>query len=225
MSPLFIRSTIGSALVMFSSCFVLQATENTLKPLLLKRGETVILEPFDKDSETVQSWGKYGTQWKVEEGVFVGRPSSVDYQKAHPGKHSGLTPRLEMKIPACEEGFIIKFNFKFETDIDNVSFWIGHHLFKLIIDNNEPSLNCVKGKKDRVTTALKPIDGPMIKNKWYSVMMEGYKTKRILQVSGFEPFVTEGVSFKKISPVRMAGVKGANFHFDDFEFIKGAGLL
>tara|TARA_B110000305_G_C19304904_1_gene571068 strand:- start:176 stop:880 length:705 start_codon:yes stop_codon:yes gene_type:complete len=218
-------STIVSALFIPSPCSVLQAGDDSFKLLLLKPGEMLIPETFDKDSEKVQSWAKYGTQWQVVEGVFVGRPASLDYQKSHPGKHSGSTPRLEMKVPKCNDGFIMKFDFKFEKKIDGASFWLGHHLFKLIIKDNLPSMICTRGKKDTFTTALKPIDGPMIKNKWYSVMMEGHGVHRVLQVSGFEPLRVEGVSFDKISPVRMAGVKGASFHFDNFEFIKGAGLL
>ncbi|WDE98427.1 hypothetical protein PQO03_21690 [Lentisphaera profundi] len=227
-----LSSLIGSTLLIFSSYFVLQAADKQLsssathlKPLLLKMGPSIISETFDKDSTRVQSWAKYGTQWQVIDGAFVGSPASLDYQKAHPGKHSGTTPRLQAKIPLCKDGLIIKFDFKSEKKIGRAAFWLGHHHFKLLISDNQPSLQYTKDKKNIITTALKPINGPMKENQWYSVIMETHGTHRVVQISGFEPLIVEAFALVKTSPVRMSGSKGEQFQFDNFHFIEGAGLL
>jgi hypothetical protein len=41
-----------------------------LKPLLLKTGEAMVSETFDKGSEAMQKWVIYGTQWQVIDGDF-----------------------------------------------------------------------------------------------------------------------------------------------------------
>ena len=227
-----LSSLIGSTLVIFSSYFVLQAADKQLspskthlKPLLLKAGKSIVSETFDKDSTLVQSWAKYGTQWKVVNGVLVGSPSSLDYQANHPGKLSGANPRMQVNVPICKQGFILKFDFKSDKKVERASFWLGHHRFKLLIKDNQPSLQHFKSKKKVVTTALKPINGPMKDNQWYSVMMETHGTHRVVQISGFEPLIVEAFPLTKISPVRISGSKGETIHLDNFQFIEGAGLL
>ena len=68
--------------------------------------------------------------------TFVGRPSSEDYQAEHPGKQSGKqsgdSPRLHVHIPRSSEGLSVRFDFKLEKKIERVSFWLGHHNFKLV---------------------------------------------------------------------------------------------
>ena len=224
-------SLIGSSLVIFSSFFVLQAEDkqaqvkNNLKPILLKSGKTITSESFDKDSKEVQSWAKYGTQWKIIDGVLVGSPASLDYQNSHPGKHSGASPRIHVKVPLCEDGFIMKFKFKSEKKIERASFWLGHHRFKLVIKDNLPSLQQYKDKKKVITTALKPIKGPIKENQWYSVIMETHGNNRAIQVSGFEPLIVRGFFLTKTTPVRMSFSKEDRILLDNFHFSQGAGLL
>ena len=222
-----LSSLIGRTLVLFSSCFVLQAADNTakeLKPLLLKPGKTIVSNSFDKDSKTIQEWAKYGTQWQVVNGVLVGSPSSIEYQKAHPGKLSGANPRMQVRVPICKQGFIVKFDFKSDKNVEYASFWLGHHRFKLVIKDNQPSLQYFKDKKQVITRALKPINGPMEDNQWYTIIMETHGTHRTVQISGFEPLTVQAYPLTKISPVRISGSHGKRLQLDNFEFIEGAGL-
>ena len=222
-----LSSLIGSTLVLFSSCFVLQAADNSakdLKPLLLNAGKTIVSDSFDQDSKTIQEWAKYGTEWQVVDGALVGSPASLDYQKAHPGKHSGATPRMQIKFPICKDGFILKFDFKSDQNV-GLAFWLGHHRFKLLIKDNQPSLQYFEDKKKVITTALKPINGPIKDNQWHSVIMETHDTHRVVQISGFEPLIVEAFPLIKISPVRISGSKGEKIHLDNLHLIEGAGLL
>ena len=203
------------------------SAENQFKTLLVKPGETIISENFDKDSKKIQSWARYGTKWQITDGVLVGNPASQEYQKAHPGKHSGLNPRLEIRVPDCKDGFLMKFDFKFDSKVDFAHFWLGHHRFKLIIEGDQAILQCSQDEKNKIVkkTPLKAIAGPIQEKQWYSVQMEAHGTKRVIQVSGFEALSVEGISLEKISPVRMSGSAGAPMYIDNFQFIKGAGLL
>ena len=222
-----LSSLIGSTLVLLSSCFVLQAAENSakdLKTILLKQGKTIVSETFDQDSNTIQGWAKYGTQWKTVDGVLVGSPSPLEYQQSHPGKLSGENPRMQVNVPGCKQGFILKFDFKADKNVGRASFWLGHHRFKLLIKDNQPFLQHFQSKKKVITTALKPINGPMKDNQWYSVIMETHSTHRAVQISGFEPLTVQAYPLTKISPVRFSGSKGEKLQLDNFLFIEGAGL-
>ncbi|MCM8537531.1 MAG: hypothetical protein NE334_16440 [Lentisphaeraceae bacterium] len=199
------------------------------EPLLIKVGQTVISETFGQSSKKIKRWVRYGTRWGVVDGAFVGRPASEAYQKSHPGKHSGLSPRLEMRIPECPDGFLMKFDFKFDAKVDFAHFWLGHHRFKLIIQGDQAILQCSQDARNKniTRTPLKSVSGPFKVNQWYSVHMEAHGSQRIIQLSGFEPLVASGISLssEKLSVVRISGSQGIPLYIDNFQFIKGAGLL
>jgi hypothetical protein len=217
-------------LVLISSLIVLSAAEKSksrddLKLKLLKPGQVIIAETFEKDSEDIQSWVQYDTKWVVKGGELVGSPSSLEYQQSHPGKQSGSSARIHIPAPACKDGFIVKFDFKSEKPISRASFWLGHHSFKLLIKDNQPSLQYFKTKKKAVTVPFKALNGPIKNNQWYSVIMETHSTHRAIQISGFEPIKVQGINLKKTYPVRVNGPKENKIFLDNLLLIKGNGLL
>ena len=51
----------------------------------------------------------HGTRWTVEDGVFVGIPSTPEFQASR-DNHTGATPSMRLKVPARD--CILQLSFK-----------------------------------------------------------------------------------------------------------------
>lgn len=146
------------------------APASDLRPLLAQPDQVVLQDDFAKAGPVnKQHWGaRQGTQWRVEEGVLRGRPSTPEYQ-AKKKDHFGYEPRIS--APVTPQQFIAQFSVRFlggsETAI--VPFFeFGHHVCRVRLAR-EGSEVLVEGESLKVAESKELKFEP---GKWYHALAE-----------------------------------------------------
>lgn len=153
-----------------------------LQPLLAQPGKIVLQNDFSKSGPVDrETWGpRQGTQWKIEDGVLRGRPSTPASREGKKN-HLGLEPRVS--APGTPAQFIARFSVRFtEGEATAVSPFVefGHHVCRLRLGKEGAEL-LVDGESLKMgeSTALKYEPG-----RWYHMLAELKGNEFVLQVAG-----------------------------------------
>ena len=122
------RRILLAAFGLFSVMTICSAADwNTLKPLMVIPGETVLQENFSNSGPVKKTnWqNRQATRWSIEDGVLRGRPSSEEYQASRTD-HYGYEPRVS--VPVTPPEFVIGFSFRFVGGDEPIPF----HLLNLV---------------------------------------------------------------------------------------------
>jgi hypothetical protein len=189
-----------------------------LKPLLVQPDQIVMQDdfatpgPFNK-----KHWGaRQGTQWKVEEGLLRGRPSTPEYQ-AKKKDHFGYEPRISAPITPAQ--FIAQFSVRFvdgsETFI--VPFMeFGHHVCRLHL-TSEGATVLAEGESVKVAESKELKFQP---GKWYHVLAEMKGEEFVIQFAEGPTLYARHASFAKpaasgANGVGFAGAKSGMVEIDN----------
>lgn len=189
-----------------------------LKPLMTVPDQVVLQDDFSQPGPfNKKHWGaRQGTQWKVEEGVLRGRPSTPEYQ-AKKKDHFGYEPRIS--APITPSPFMAKFSVRFtggsETNIvPFVEF--GHHVCRLRLSADGLEL-LADGETVRVAQVkeFKPEPG-----KWLHFLVEMKGDEVVIQIAGGPTLHARHECFAKAvasggNGLGFAGPKGGMVEIDD----------
>ena len=196
--PPFLRHILAIHLIAACSAFA----ENPLHPILCISDKVVLQEDFSKPGAIdKKTWNaRQGTQWKIEDGVLRGRPSTPEFQAAATS-HKGLEPRIA--APVTPPQFIAKFSVRFsggaETDVAPfVEF--SHHVCRLRLSSTGAEL-LAGSEATRVAEAKNFRYEP---GKWYQMLAELQGDEFVIQIAGGPTLYAQNAIFAQ------PGEKGAN---------------
>lgn len=176
--PHILRSLTAVGIMIAGSTFA----ENPLRPIMCVADKTVLQDDFSKAGvfDKKQWAARQGTQWKIEDGVLRGRPSTPEHQASVPS-HKGLEPRIA--APVTPPQFIAKVSVRFsggsETDIAPfVEF--GHHVCRVRLSSNGAE---VLAGPD-ATRVAEAKDFHYEPGKWYQVLAEMQGDEFVIQIAG-----------------------------------------
>ncbi len=169
-----------TAIIAITACSA--SAENPLRPIMCVKEKVVLLDDFSKPGVfDKKQWApRQGTQWKAEDGVLRGRPSTTEHQASVPS-HKGLEPRIA--APVTPPQFIAKFSVRFsggsETDIAPfVEF--GHHVCRLHLASSGAEL--LAGPD--ATRVAEAKDFHYEPGKWYQMLAEMQGDEFVIQIAG-----------------------------------------
>ena len=194
------------------------ASAADLQPLLAQPDQIVMQDefstagPFDK-----KHWGaRQGTQWKVEDGVLRGRPSTPEFQ-AKKKDHFGYEPRIPAPVTPAQ--FIAKFSVRFDGGSETaiVPFIeFGHHVCRLRF-TKEGTEMLADGESVKVAESKELKFEP---GKWYHALAEMKGDEFVIQFADGTTIYAKHASFAK--PVAnggnglgLAGPKGGTAELDN----------
>ena len=163
-----------------------------LEPLISRKGNLLFEDRFDS-SEAKAEWNAlHGTRWSVEEGAFVGLPSTKEFQASR-DHHTGATPSMKLEAGARE--VILEMSVRISGGLRSahVGFNEGPtstttgHIFRLILDTSSGVAlqrdrnSQVEGDKDRIMTRS---DWKPQRDEWITVMLETQGDEVMAQVKG-----------------------------------------
>jgi hypothetical protein len=163
-----------------------------LSPVLCEKGALLFEADFNGGVMPGEWKPLHGTQWAVEDGVLVGRGSTAEYQKAHPGGHSGKTPSSNLQVASHD--MIVQMRFKISGKSTGLHFGFNNGTTKdgtghcgrvaysikgtqLIKDQNTK----IEGDESEV---LVENDFKLERDKWYTVLLEVKGGEMVAQLSG-----------------------------------------
>lgn len=156
-----ISTTLVIAICSFSTAL---ADKNvTIKTKIASVGSPVIEESFDaplaKPATAVKG------EWKVVEGVLVGKELAAD-------KHAAV-----LNYQKQNRNSVVRFSFKFDGDTEGFNFSLNHaggHLFRVVVAPTKMTLNLDKDKKDPESKAvvLATAKGEFESREWYTMQIE-----------------------------------------------------
>ncbi len=169
---------IAASLITAGSAFA----ENPLQPIMCVADKTVMQEDFSKPGaiDKKQWQARQGTQWKIEDGVLRGRPSTPEHQASVPS-HKGLEPRVA--APVTPPQFIAKFSVRFsggsETDVAPFAEF-GHHVCR--VHFTSAGAEMLAGPD--LTRVAEAKDFHYEPGKWYRMLAELQGDEFVLQIAG-----------------------------------------
>jgi hypothetical protein len=207
------------AILAFSGLLVCSAfAENPLQPIMCVADKVVIQDDFSKPGpiNKAQWEARQGTQWKVEDGVLRGRPSTAEHQASVPS-HKGLEPRIA--APGTPKEFIARFSIRFldgtETDVSPfVEF--GHHVCRLRLSSNGAEL---LAGPDMVRVA-EAKDFHFEPGQWYHLLAEMQGSDFVIQIADGPTIYARQQIFTQPPPagaagLGVAGTRGGTAEIDD----------
>jgi hypothetical protein len=205
----------AAALLLFASAAF---AENPLQPIMCLPDKVILQEDFSTPGAiNKQQWEpRQGTQWKVEDGVLRGWPSTPEHQASVPS-HKGLEPRIA--APTTPKEFVAKFSVRFiggaETDISPfVEF--GHHVCRLRLSSHGAELLAGEG----TTRVAETKDFHFEPGKWYHMLAELQGEDFVIQIADGPTIYARNEIFTKPPPAGaagfgMAGTRGGTVEIDD----------
>ncbi len=126
-------------------------------------GSPVIEESFD--SPLAKPAAAVKGQWKVVEGVLVGKELAAD-------KHAAV-----LNYQKKNRNSVVRFSFKCDGDTQGFNFSLNHsggHLFRVVVAPTKMTLNLDKDKKDPDSKAqvLATAKGEFKQGQWYTMQIE-----------------------------------------------------
>jgi len=192
--------------------------ENPLQPIMCAPDQAVIQDDFSKAGpiDKKQWEPRQGAQWKIEDGVLRGWPSTPEHQASVPS-HKGLEPRIA--APTTPKEFIAKFSIRFvggtETDVSPfVEF--GHHVCRLRLSSTGAEL--VTGAD--TTPVAEAKDFHFEPGKWYHMLAELQGQDFVIQIADGPTIYARNENFAKPPPAGaagfgVAGTRGGTVEIDD----------
>jgi hypothetical protein len=177
--------------------------DSPLQPLMCVPDKVALHDDFSTPGPiNKQQWEpRQGTQWKIEDGVLRGHPSTPEHQASVPS-HKGLEPRIA--APVTPPQFIASFSVRFiggaETDISPfVEF--GHHVCRLRLSSKGAEL--LTGSDGIRVAETK--DFHFEPGKWYHMLAEMQGEEFVIQIAGGPTVYARNELFTKPPPAGAAG--------------------
>jgi hypothetical protein len=192
--------------------------ENPLQPIMCAPDKVVLHDDFSTPGPiNKQQWEpRQGTQWKIEDGVLRGQPSTSEHQASVPS-HKGLEPRIA--APGTPREFIAKFSVRFvggsETDVSPfVEF--GHHVCRLRLSSTGAEL-LAGPDAIRVAEAKEFHYEP---GKWCHMLAELHGEDFVIQIADGPTLYARHALFAQPPPagaagLGLAGTRGGTAEIDD----------
>ena len=172
--------------------FVPSLSASAFEPIDSRKGVLIFEDDFESGSAKDEWMPLHGTRWTVEDGVFVGIPSTPEFQASR-DNHTGATPSMRLKVPARD--CILQLSFKLSGGLnaahigfDNSSTAGGTgHIGRLISSTRGGMVlqkdrhSQIKGDKDE---ALDRSDWSIEPDRWYTVLIEAIGDSLIAQIEG-----------------------------------------
>lgn len=183
-------------LIAFAVAFLLPhaafSADVELKPLMLVTDQIIYHDEFataqaiDKETWHVAQ----GTQWKAEDGVLRGRPSTSEFQASHK-THKGLEPRCSLS--KCPADYVVRFSVRYVGGkpprplpaLKNIpSIDIGHHIGRV-----EFGLEGTRLTADGETLQLESASAFRLESgRWYEVLVEARGDEVVVQFANGPTF-------------------------------------
>ncbi|MDA0346836.1 MAG: VCBS repeat-containing protein [Verrucomicrobia bacterium] len=163
-----------------------------LEPIDSQKGSLLFEDDFNSGSVKPEWQALHGTRWSVEEGAFVGIPSTPEFQASR-DNHTGATPSMTVQVAARD--CILEMSFKVSGGLNAAHIGFNNsttaggtgHIARLI-----PSINAgTILQKDRHSQIIGDKDLPLAtsdwtieKDRWYTVLIEVIGDQCIAQIDG-----------------------------------------
>jgi hypothetical protein len=147
------------------SCSTIFAEKNTeISPVLGKPGAIVLEDSFDR-TEPGKEWKGVKGEWKIVDGVIVGKELEAD-------KHAAV-----MNFHTRNRNSIVRLSFKFEGSTPGFNFSLNHakgHLFRVVVTEAALIVRTDADKKDKSIKSelIGQAKGKFEKGQWYTLQVE-----------------------------------------------------
>jgi hypothetical protein len=164
---------VGFLLVMICLVSPVMAEKNvSIDPKIGPVETPVVTQSFD--SELAKPLAAVKGEWKVVDGVLVGKELKAD-------KHAAV---LNFQKP--NRNSVVRFSFRLDGETQGFSFSLNHakgHLFRINVTPTVLSVNLDKDKKDPASKAvvLGTAKGKFEQGKWYTMQVEMQGEKVVAQ--------------------------------------------
>ena len=190
---------MNKVLAVSSCCFLTTIFQSLfgLEPLISTKGELLFEDRFD-NADVKSAWNAlHGTRWSVQDGSFVGIPSTKAFQASR-DNHTGATP--SMRLYAKARDCILEMSVMISGGLNaaHIGFDEGStadtsgHIFRLILGTEsgvvlQKDRNSQKeGDKDQI---LQQTDWNIERDRWYTVMIETRGSEVVAQIEGGPSFL------------------------------------
>lgn len=194
------------------------AVEPVLQPLLAVPDKVVMQDDFSTTGPfNKQHWGaRQGTQWKVENGVLLGRPSTPEFQ-AKKKDHFGYEPRISAPVTPAQ--FVAQMSVRFvDGSPTAITPFIefGHHVCRLLLKEDGAEL-LADGESVKLAMSKELRFQP---GKWYHLLAEMKGEEFVIQFQDGPVIYARHASFAKEpasggNGVGLAGTKGGTVEIDN----------
>ena len=102
-----------------SVCFA----EEPMTPMMVKLGEPILIETFEKDGQSYDHWPSTNKRWSPKDGVLRGLPSTKEYREQQGRSHNGTAPNLFIRFGGLEKPvpnvcFAIRFKYLSSEEVN-----------------------------------------------------------------------------------------------------------
>lgn len=162
------------------------------------------------DSELSKPLAAVKGEWKVVEGVLVGKELKVD-------KHAAV-----LNFQKSNRNSVVRFSFKLDGETKGFNFSLNHakgHLFRVNVTPAAISVNLDKDKKDPASKAvvLGTAKGKFEQGKWYTMQVEMQGEKVVAQTDNGLSVEATHASLDTDKPNYRFVMKGDSLSIDDLQ--------
>lgn len=167
-----LRSLVCIVSLVCATVPVLADKNVTIEPKIAKVGSPVVNESFD--GELAEAFKGVKGQWKITDGVLVGKELESD-------KHAAV-----MNFQKKNHDSVVRFSFKLDGETKGFNFSLNHkggHLFRSVIAPTKLTINLDKDKKDPKSKAIVMANskGKFEQGKWYTMQIEMVGDRVVVQ--------------------------------------------
>lgn len=169
-----------------------QETANALEPLISTKGELLFEDSFTEPEPRPEWRALHGTRWEIVDGVFLGLPSTKQFQASR-DNHTGATPSMLLQVPSRDSILEMSVRISGRLDSAHIGFNEGPtqstsgHIFRLILDVNKGVYlqkdrhSQIAGDKNEILDAS---DWRPTRNSWITVLIETQGEEVAAQIAG-----------------------------------------
>lgn len=183
------------------------------EPIFQTPGKVLFEDDFGSGMLSKQFKVLQKTQWDVKDGILVGQPAPMAYQKSKPD-HNGVSALIDLPLP--EQNVILQLDVKFEGKELFGGIEFGHHVSKISFSSKGISVAAGSSKD---TSKFKPELG-----KWYSMVGEVNGDELVVTIDGIKTFYVKDEKLKSIKKtIRIRGPKQGTIHIDNMKLSIASG--
>jgi hypothetical protein len=200
---------VGPLLVMLYLVSPAMAEKNvSIDPKIGPIETPVVTQSFD--DELSEPLAAIKGEWKVKDGVLVGKELKAD-------KHAAV-----LNFQKSNRNSVVRFSFKLDGKTNGFSFSLNHakgHLFRVNVTETAMSVNLDKDKKDPASKAvvLGTAKGKFERGKWYTMQIEMQGEKVVAQTDNGLLVEATHASLDTDKPNYRFVMKGDSLSIDDLQ--------
>ncbi len=168
-----LRTISLPVLLVLCYCATVSAEKNaSIDTKIATIGSPVVEQSFD--SAIAEPMVPVKGEWKVVDGVLIGKELSAD-------QHAAV-----LNYQKKNRNSVVRFSFKMDGSSDGFNFSLNHaagHLFRVVVAPTKLSVNLDKDKKDPDSKAvvLATSKGTFERGKWYTMQVEMLGNRVVVQ--------------------------------------------